>query len=57
LIKVEKIINHQFKFVSKIIKKGGFKAVRLPYFGRFSVKENRVKAINRLKSKKDEIKR
>jgi nucleoid DNA-binding protein len=42
---VEEIISHQFKFVSKIINKGKFDSVRLPYFGRFHVNKNRLKHI------------
>lgn len=53
LKKVEQIVNHQFKFVEKIIKKGKFEAVRLPYFGKFSVNPNRVKHLTALKNKKN----
>ena len=49
LKKVEEIVNHQFKFVEKVIKKGKFEMVRLPYFGNFSVNPKRVKHINILK--------
>ena len=42
---VEEIVSHQFKFVSKIINKGKFDSVRLPYFGRFHVNKNRLKYI------------
>ena len=48
------MVNHQFKFTEKIMKKGDFDSVRLPYFGKFSVNPNRVKHINKLKSIKDE---
>ena len=54
LQKIEEIINHQFKFVEKVMKAGKFEMVRLPYFGKFSVNPNRVKHINKLK---DESKR
>ena len=54
LQKIEQIVNHQFKFVEKVMKKGKFEMVRLPYFGKFSVNPNRVKHINKLK---DESKR
>jgi len=50
LKKVEEIVNHQFKFVEKVIKKGKFEMVRLPYFGKFSVNPKRVKHINKLKN-------
>ena len=56
LNKVEEIVNFQFKYVSKIIKEGKFDAIRLPYFGKFSVNKNRVKHITNLKNgKKDKI--
>ena len=48
LKKIEEIVNHQFKFVEKIMKKGNFDSIRLPYFGLFSVNPNRVKYINKL---------
>ena len=35
LEKVEKIVNSQFKYVTKIMSNGKFDSVRLPYFGRF----------------------
>jgi nucleoid DNA-binding protein len=46
---VADIVNYQFKFVSKIMKEGDFEAIRLPYFGKFSVNPNRVKYITKLK--------
>jgi nucleoid DNA-binding protein len=42
---IEKIVNHQFKFVSKIIAEGEFDSIRLPYFGNFHVNKNRLKHI------------
>lgn len=54
LHKIEEIVNHQFKFAEKIMKKGHFDSVRLPYFGKFSVNPNRVKHINKLKEAKNE---
>ena len=33
LSKVEEIIDYQFKFVAKVMRKGDFESVRLPYFG------------------------
>ena len=53
LNKVEIMINHQFKFVEKIIKQGKFEMIRLPYFGKFSVNPNRVKHINKLKDESE----
>ena len=52
--KVDKIVTFQFKFVKDTIKDGGFDVVRLPYFGKFSAKKERIKHITRLK---DETKR
>tara|TARA_R110000751_G_scaffold194258_5_gene299696 strand:+ start:2918 stop:3133 length:216 start_codon:yes stop_codon:yes gene_type:complete len=51
LSKVEKIIGHQFKYLEKIMKEGKLEAVRLPYFGKFSVNPKRIKYLN--KNKKD----
>ena len=53
LKKIEEITNYQFKYTANIIKNGNFESVRLPYFGKFSVNENRVKYITTLKKKKD----
>ena len=47
LQKVEKIVNHQFKYVEKIMKEGKFESIRLPYFGKFSVNPKRLKHINK----------
>jgi len=52
LKKIEEIVNHQFKFVEKIIKEGKFDSIRLPYFGLFSVNPKRVKYLTDLKNKK-----
>ena len=53
LQKVEKIVNHQFKYVEKIMKEGKFESIRLPYFGKFSVNPKRLKHMN--KNDKDKI--
>jgi len=50
--KIEEIVNHQFKYVVKIMKKGNLETIRLPYFGKFIVNSNRVKHINKLKENK-----
>ena len=55
LKKVEEIVNHQFKFVSKIMKKGDFDSIRLPYFGLFSVNPNRVKYLTELKKNAEKL--
>ena len=52
LSKIAKIINYQFKFVGRVIKKGKFEGVRLPYFGKFHVNEKRLKHIKRLSNDK-----
>ena len=52
LKKVRQIVNHQFKFVSKVIRAGEFDTIRLPYFGKWSVNKNRIKYITNLKLKK-----
>ena len=40
---VERIVDFQFKFVAKIMGEGVDNTVRLPYFGKFHVKEKRLK--------------
>ena len=53
--KVEEIINHQFKYINKIMKEGNFESIRLPYFGKWSVNPNRVKYLTKLsEAKKDD---
>jgi len=54
LSKVEEIVEYQFKYVMNIMKKGDFEAIRLPYFGKFSVNPKRVKHINKKKSESNE---
>ena len=44
---VTKIVDHQFKFVGKIMKDGNFDAIRLPYFGKFSAKKKRIEYIKK----------
>lgn len=50
LQKVEEVVNYQFKYVSKIMKEGNFESIRLPYFGKFHVKEGRIKNIEKYKN-------
>ena len=50
---IEKMINFQFKYVSKVMSIGNFESIRIPYFGLFSVNPNRVKYLTQLKNKKD----
>tara|TARA_R110000823_G_scaffold203591_3_gene334649 strand:+ start:239 stop:469 length:231 start_codon:yes stop_codon:yes gene_type:complete len=50
---IEMIVDHQFKFIAKVIKEGDFNTVRIPYLGKFIVNEKRVEHINRLKRIKD----
>ena len=52
--KIEEIVNHQFKFIKQIMQKGDFESIRLPYFGKFSAKKERIRHINK---KTNEIKR
>ena len=47
---VEKIVGHQFKYVKKIMEEGDFETIRLPYFGKFSVKPGRIKNLNKKKN-------
>ena len=50
LKKIEEIVNHQFKYIEKIMKTGDFETIRLPYFGKFSVNKKRINYINKLKN-------
>jgi nucleoid DNA-binding protein len=50
---VERIVNSQFKYLAKIMNDGNFDSVRLPYFGKFSVKKGRIAHIKRLTDKKN----
>jgi len=52
LSKIEKIVDHQFKYIGEIMKEGKFETIRLPYFGKFSVNPKRVEYINKKKSEK-----
>ncbi|HLS53376.1 MAG TPA: HU family DNA-binding protein [Tissierellaceae bacterium] len=51
---VAKAVYHQFKFVSKTMKRGLFESVRLRRFGRFHVNPNRVKKLNARRSNTNE---
>ena len=53
LNKIEEIVNYQFKYVTDVMKKGEFNSIRLPYFGKFSVKKGRIAYITKLKNEKD----
>lgn len=46
LERVNAVTSHQFKFVAKTMAEGNFDAVRLPYFGKFHAKPERIKRIN-----------
>ena len=43
---VQKIVKTQFEFVKTVMEKGEFETVRLPYFGKFSVKPYRLQKVN-----------
>lgn len=49
---VTEIVNYQFKYVTKIMAEGKFESIRLPYFGKFSVKPGRLKYIKSKESEK-----
>lgn len=53
LKKVEDIVMHQFKYVARIMEKGNFDAVRIPYFGKFSSNKKRRDYITALKDGSD----
>ncbi len=44
---------HQFKYVARIMEKGNFDAVRIPYFGKFSSNKKRRDYITALKDGSD----
>jgi nucleoid DNA-binding protein len=54
LQKVEEIIYYQFKYVAKIMKEGRFATIRLPYFGAFSAKSERIAHLNEKTRRKNE---
>ena len=54
LSKIKEIVEYQFKFVTKIMKKGQFESIRLPYFGKFTVNRKRLAYIKKL-SKKNKV--
>ena len=50
---IDKMINHQFKYIAKIMSLGGFDSIRIPYFGKWSVNPNRVKHLTAMKEHKE----
>jgi nucleoid DNA-binding protein len=46
---VTDIVESQFKYAAKIMADGSFDTIRLPYFGKFSVKPGRLKNVNKKK--------
>jgi nucleoid DNA-binding protein len=58
---IEEVIFSQFKFVAEIIKQPGFQTIKLPYFGKFHAKKERIAHMNektrrKLENKNKEIK-
>ena len=51
--KIKEIVEYQFKYTTEVMKKGDFEAIRLPYFGKFSVNPRRVEYINKKNDTKD----
>lgn len=47
---VTDIVESQFKYAAKIMADGSFDTIRLPYFGKFSVKPGRLKNVNKKKN-------
>lgn len=43
---VEEIVFSQFKFTAEIMKQPDFQIIRLPYFGKFHAKKERIAHIN-----------
>ena len=46
------IVNSQFKFTARVMSKGNFDTIRLPYLGKFTVNPNRVKHLNKKRDAK-----
>ncbi len=51
---IELVVSSQFSLVRKVMKKGDFEQVRLPFFGRFWVKPTRKKYMDLRKKAQDE---
>ena len=47
LSEIEAIVEYQFSYVASVMKEGKFESVRLPKFGKFSVKPGRIKHIQK----------
>tara|TARA_R110002012_G_scaffold2124_9_gene10190 strand:+ start:1676 stop:1903 length:228 start_codon:yes stop_codon:yes gene_type:complete len=47
LSEVEAIIDYQFSYVADVMKEGNFESIRLPKFGKFSVRPGRIKHIQK----------
>lgn len=43
---IEKVAEAQFSFIKKIIERGEFDTIRLPYLGKFGVNPKRVQNLN-----------
>jgi len=43
---IEKCVEAQFQFIERIMKRGEFDTVRMPYLGKFTVKPGRLKMQN-----------
>lgn len=43
---IQKCVESQFSFIEKVMKRGEFDTVRMPYLAKFSVKPGRVKMLN-----------
>lgn len=46
IAKIEEAVQYQFKYVTKVMKKGKFESIRLPYLGKFHVNPRRLKHLN-----------
>ncbi len=47
LNKIEEAVMYQFKYASDVIRAGNFEQVRLPFLGKFHVKQGRLKYIQK----------
>lgn len=53
---VQAIIRSQFDFVRDVMEDGQFRAVHLPYFGKFCVKPNRLEYLEKARARRGKTK-
>ena len=51
---ISEAVYHQFKFVTKVMKRGKFESVRVRKFGKFHVNPKRIEYLNDAKRRKEQ---